>query len=38
VDDLEAIVGGLPPRRLQAAEPELATRYVRTTQIATPSG
>jgi phosphoglycerate dehydrogenase-like enzyme len=28
VDDLEAIVRGLPPRRLQAAEPELATRYV----------
>ena len=24
---------GLPPRRLQVAEPELATRYVRTTQI-----
>ena len=33
VDDLEAIVNGLPPRRLQAAEPELATRYVRTTQV-----
>jgi phosphoglycerate dehydrogenase-like enzyme len=33
VDDLDAIVNGLPPRRLQAAEPELATRYVRTTQI-----
>lgn len=28
VDDLEAIVRGLPPRRLQAAEPELARRYV----------
>jgi phosphoglycerate dehydrogenase-like enzyme len=33
VDDLEAIVKGLPPRRLQAAEPELVRRYVRTTQI-----
>jgi phosphoglycerate dehydrogenase-like enzyme len=33
VDDLDAIVNGLPPRRLQAAEPELAARYVRTTQI-----
>lgn len=33
VDDLHAIVNGLPPRRLQVAEPELATRYVRTTQI-----
>ena len=32
VDDLEAIVRGLPPRRMQAAEPELATRYVRTTR------
>jgi phosphoglycerate dehydrogenase-like enzyme len=38
VDDLDAIVSGLPPRRLQAAEPELATRYVRTTQIPTESG
>jgi phosphoglycerate dehydrogenase-like enzyme len=28
VDDLEAIVRGLPPRRLQAAEPELVARYV----------
>jgi phosphoglycerate dehydrogenase-like enzyme len=37
VDDLDAIVRGFPPRRLQAAEPELATRYVRTTQIETPS-
>jgi phosphoglycerate dehydrogenase-like enzyme len=27
VDDLEAIVRGLPPRRLQAAAPELANRY-----------
>ncbi len=27
VDDLEAIVAGLPPRRLQPAEPELAFRY-----------
>jgi phosphoglycerate dehydrogenase-like enzyme len=27
VDDLEAIVNGLPPRRLQAAQPELVTRY-----------
>jgi phosphoglycerate dehydrogenase-like enzyme len=33
VDDLEAIVRGLPPRRMQPAEPELATRYVRTTQL-----
>ena len=33
VDDLEALVNGLPPRRLQAADPELATRYVRTTQL-----
>lgn len=33
VDDLEALVRGLPPRRLQVAEPELATRYVRTTQL-----
>jgi phosphoglycerate dehydrogenase-like enzyme len=33
VDDLEAIVNGLPPRRLQTAEPELVRRYVRTTQI-----
>jgi phosphoglycerate dehydrogenase-like enzyme len=37
VDDLEAIVNGLPPRRLQAAQPEFATRYVRTTQIPTES-
>lgn len=28
VDDLEAIVQGLPPRRLQAAAPELSPRYV----------
>ncbi len=27
VDDLEAIVRGLPPRRLQMAEPELSLRY-----------
>ncbi len=27
VDDLEAIVQGLPPRRLQMAEPELSMRY-----------
>ncbi len=27
VDDLEALVHGLPPRRLQAAEPELSGRY-----------
>jgi phosphoglycerate dehydrogenase-like enzyme len=27
VDDLEAIVHGLPPRRLQAAQPELIARY-----------
>ena len=33
VDDLEALVNGLPPRRLQTCEPELATRYVRTTQM-----
>ena len=33
VDDLEAIVNGLPPRRLQIADPELAARYVRTTQL-----
>jgi phosphoglycerate dehydrogenase-like enzyme len=35
VDDLEAIVAGLPPRRLQAADPELASRYVRTTTLTT---
>jgi len=33
VDDLDAIARGLPPRRLQVGEPELATRYVRTTQL-----
>lgn len=33
VDDLEALIRGLPPRRMQLAEPELATRYVRTTQV-----
>lgn len=33
VDDLEAMIRGLPPRRMQRAEPELATRYVRTTQV-----
>jgi phosphoglycerate dehydrogenase-like enzyme len=33
VDDLEAIARGLPPRRMQSAEPELATRYLRTTQL-----
>ena len=33
VDDLEAIARGLPPRSMQAADPELATRYVRTTQL-----
>lgn len=33
VDDLEAMVRGLPPRRMQIAQPELATRYVRTTQL-----
>lgn len=27
LDDLEALVQGLPPRRLQAAEPELSGRY-----------
>ena len=30
VDDLEAIVSGLPPRRLQMAEPELSRRYAST--------
>jgi phosphoglycerate dehydrogenase-like enzyme len=30
VDDLEAIVRGLPPRLLQPADPELVTRHVRT--------
>lgn len=39
VDDLEALVNGLPARRLQLGEPELATRYVRTTQVVErPSG
>jgi phosphoglycerate dehydrogenase-like enzyme len=38
VDDLEAMVRGLPPRRLQAAEPELAARYVRTTTLVAPAG
>jgi phosphoglycerate dehydrogenase-like enzyme len=39
VDDLEALVRGLPPRRLQVAEPELAARYVRTTTLVLdPSG
>jgi phosphoglycerate dehydrogenase-like enzyme len=33
VDDLEAMIRGVPPRRMQLAEPELATRYVRTTQV-----
>jgi phosphoglycerate dehydrogenase-like enzyme len=33
VDDLEAMLHGLPPRRMQVAEPELVTRYVRTTQL-----
>ena len=28
VDDLEAVIQGLPPRRLQLAEPELSRRYV----------
>ena len=28
VDDLEAIVRGLPPQRMQLAQPELAPRYV----------
>ncbi len=27
VDDLESVVHGLPPRRLQMAEPELSMRY-----------
>jgi phosphoglycerate dehydrogenase-like enzyme len=35
VDDLEAIVTGLPPHRLQVADPELASRYVRTTTVTT---
>ena len=30
VDDLEAIVRGLPPQRMQIAQPELAPRYVAT--------
>jgi phosphoglycerate dehydrogenase-like enzyme len=38
VDDLEAIVRGLPPRRLQLAEPELARRYVRTTTLVVDPG
>lgn len=29
VDDLEAVVRGLPPRRLQPAEPETVARYTR---------
>ncbi len=33
VDDLEALVNGLPPRRMQVGERELAMRYVRTTQV-----
>ncbi len=33
VDDLEAIAAGLPPRRLQVAQPELVARYA---TIATP--
>jgi phosphoglycerate dehydrogenase-like enzyme len=33
VDDLESLVNGLPPRRMQVGEPELAARYVRTTQV-----
>jgi phosphoglycerate dehydrogenase-like enzyme len=33
VDDLEALVNGLPPRRMQVGEAELATRYVRTTRV-----
>jgi phosphoglycerate dehydrogenase-like enzyme len=32
VDDLEAIVQGLPPRRLQVAEPELVRRFVLTSE------
>ena len=38
VDDLEAIARGLPPRRMQAAEPELASRHVRTTQLVQRAG
>ena len=30
VDDLEAVVRGLPPKRLQMAEPELSMRYAST--------
>jgi phosphoglycerate dehydrogenase-like enzyme len=33
VDDLEALVNGLPPRRMQVGEAELATMYVRTTRV-----
>jgi hypothetical protein len=29
VDDLEAIARGLPPQRLQVAQPEVVARYVR---------
>lgn len=36
LDDIDAIVRGLPPRRLQVAEPELASRYVTTTTLTTP--
>jgi phosphoglycerate dehydrogenase-like enzyme len=32
VDDLEAIVRGLPPQRLQTAQPELIGRYPGTTR------
>jgi phosphoglycerate dehydrogenase-like enzyme len=31
VDDLEAIVRGLPPQRMQIAQPELITRYASNT-------
>ncbi len=37
VDDLEAIVRGLPPQRMQRAEPELVARYA-TSRVPPPSG
>jgi phosphoglycerate dehydrogenase-like enzyme len=37
VDDLEAIARGLPPQRLQAAQPELIARYA-TSRVPTPPG
>jgi phosphoglycerate dehydrogenase-like enzyme len=38
VDDLESLVNGLPPLRMQVGEPELATRYVRTTRVVDRAG